>query len=158
MAYGDSQVMKNIRGTEIEVHLEVIMELLQKNKEDQRCGFLVRRNMRWHKLHKRREKLMNVQWECEVLEEREYLGEDLKTKVSSEAKRPQYFKIDILCMLAGEKNEERQFSNIDTNQEGDRKNLNSVQKEDGTVGSHSNTHAQLRESASFQHTTKDESK
>ena len=68
--------MKNIRGTEIEFHLEVIMELLQKNKEDQRCGFLVRRNMRWHKLQKRKEKLMNVQWKCELLEEREYLGED----------------------------------------------------------------------------------
>jgi hypothetical protein len=39
---------------EIEVHLEVMMELLQKEKEDQRCGFLMRRKLRWHKLQKRK--------------------------------------------------------------------------------------------------------
>ena len=35
---------------EIEDHLEVMMELLHKEKEDQRCGFLMRRKLRWHKI------------------------------------------------------------------------------------------------------------
>ena len=37
---------------EIIVHLEVLKELLQKNKEDQRYGFLMRRKVKWHRLHK----------------------------------------------------------------------------------------------------------
>ena len=70
----------------IEVHLEVMMELLQKKKEDQRCGFLIRRKLRWHKLQKKmKEQLMNAQWEDEILKESGYLGEDLKTKTSSVA-------------------------------------------------------------------------
>jgi hypothetical protein len=48
--------MKNMRGRriEIEVHLGVMMELLQKEEEDQRCGFLMRRKLKWHKLQKNR--------------------------------------------------------------------------------------------------------
>ena len=48
---------------EIEVHLVVLMELLQKEEEDQRCGFLMRRKLKWHKLQKRKEQLRNAQWE-----------------------------------------------------------------------------------------------
>jgi hypothetical protein len=39
---------------EIEVHLEVMMELLQKNEEDQRCGFFMRIKLKWHKLQRRK--------------------------------------------------------------------------------------------------------
>ena len=35
---------------EIKVHLEVMMELLQKEEEDQRCGFIVKRNLKLGKL------------------------------------------------------------------------------------------------------------
>ena len=42
------------------VHLEVPMELLQRNEKDQRCGFLMRKNIRWHKLQKRKEKMTNA--------------------------------------------------------------------------------------------------
>ena len=35
---------------EIEVHLEVMMELLQKKEEDQRCGFLVRNKLKCHNI------------------------------------------------------------------------------------------------------------
>ena len=73
----------------------------------------------------------------------------MKTKASSEAKRYQYFKTDVLCMLVGEKNEEGQFANIVTKNERDGQNFNSVQKEYGTAQSHSNAHAQLSESVSF---------
>ena len=48
---------------EIEVHMKLLMGLLQKEEEDQRCGFLVKRKMKWHKLHRIREKLMNAQYE-----------------------------------------------------------------------------------------------
>jgi len=57
---------------EIVFHLEVMMDLLQRNEEDQRCGFIMRRNMRWLRLHKKKEKVMNSQWEDEVLKENEY--------------------------------------------------------------------------------------
>ena len=45
---------------EIKVHLEVMMELLQKEEEDQRCGFHVKRKLKWHKLQRIREQLMNA--------------------------------------------------------------------------------------------------
>ena len=48
---------------EIEICLKVLMELLEKEEEDLRCGFLVKRKMKCHKLHMRREKLMNAQYE-----------------------------------------------------------------------------------------------
>ena len=35
---------------EIIVHLDVMMELLQKEMEDQRFGFLMRKRTKWHKL------------------------------------------------------------------------------------------------------------
>jgi hypothetical protein len=35
---------------EIVVHIEVLMELLQRNEEDHRYGFLMRRKIRWHKI------------------------------------------------------------------------------------------------------------
>ena len=98
---------------EMEVHIEVMMELLQQEKKEQ---------------------LMNPQWEDEILKASGYQGEELKIEASSEAKRSQYFKSDILCMFAGETNEEVQFANIFTKHEGDRKNLNSILKEDGTLG------------------------
>ena len=56
---------------EIEIHLEVIMDLLHKKKEDKRCGLLVRIKLRWHKLQKKKkEQLMNAQWEDEILKAR----------------------------------------------------------------------------------------
>ena len=78
-----------------------MMELLQKGKEDQICGFLMRRNMWWHKLHKTmKEQLMNAQGEDEMLKESEYRGEELKTETSSEAKRSQCFKTNIVYVCS----------------------------------------------------------
>ena len=37
----------------IEFRLKVLMELLQKEEEDQRCGFLLKRKMKWNKLQRR---------------------------------------------------------------------------------------------------------
>ena len=45
---------------------------------------------------------MNSQWDDEVLKENEYQDEELMTETLSEAKRSQYLKSDILCMLVGE--------------------------------------------------------
>ena len=39
---------------EIKVRLEVMREMLQKEEEDQRCGFLVKRKLKWNKLQRRR--------------------------------------------------------------------------------------------------------
>ena len=71
---------------EIEVHMKLLMGLLQKEEEDQRCGFLVKRKMKWHKLHRIREKIMNAQYEEDILKERECLREVLNTEASREAK------------------------------------------------------------------------
>ena len=49
---------------------------------------------------------------------RECLREFLNIKASIENKRSQCCKSDILCVLAGTKNEERQFSNIVIKDEG----------------------------------------
>ena len=60
---------------DIVVHLEVLIELLQRNEEYQRCGFLMRRKIRWHKLRNRKEKLMKAQWEDEIFKASEYQEE-----------------------------------------------------------------------------------
>ena len=61
----------------------------------------------------------------------------------------------IFCVCM---NELRQSVKIVTKNEGKGKNLNSVQEDDGIAESHSNAHAQLSESVSFQHATKAESR
>jgi len=111
---------------EIEVHLEVMMELLQKGKEDRRYGFLMRRNMKWHRLQKKQEQLMNAQWGAELLNTSECLREDLKTEASSEANRFQFFKTNVLCMFVGETGEEIQFTDVVIKEEGEGKNLNYI--------------------------------
>ena len=45
---------------EIKFCLEVMMELLEKKEEDQRCGFLVKIKLKWDKLQRRREQLMKA--------------------------------------------------------------------------------------------------
>ena len=97
---------------EIKFRLKVLMELLQKEEEDQTCGFLMKRNMKLHKLQGRKEKLMNAQYEEEILKARECLREVLNTEASSETKRSQCFETDILCMSTGTMNEEGQFVDI----------------------------------------------
>ena len=82
---------------EMEVHIEVMMELLQKEKKKQ---------------------LMNPQWEDEILKASGYQGEDLKIEASSEAKRSQCFETNILCMFAGTMNELRQSAKIVTKNKG----------------------------------------
>jgi len=126
---------------EIEVCLEVLMEWLQKEEEDQRYGFLMRRKMRWHKLQKKREQLVNSQCKEEILKTNECLGSDLKAEASSEAKRSQCFKSDILCMFAGIIKEEGQFADIVIQKGKDKHNLNSILEEDETARSHVHAHA-----------------
>jgi hypothetical protein len=135
---------------EIEVCLGVLMELLQKEEEDQRCGFLMRKKLKWHKLQKRKEQLRNAQWEDEMLKASEYLGEDLKTETSSEAKRSQCFKSDILCMSAGTMNEGGQFVDVFIQKEEVKQNLNSVLEENETAGSHVHAHTKPSETNGFQ--------
>ena len=101
---------------------------------------------------------MNAQYEEEILKARECLREVLKTEVSSETKRSQCFETDILCMYTGKMNEEGQFADIIIQNEEVKHNLNSFLEEDETVGSHANTYEQSRESVSFQHATKVESR
>ena len=82
---------------EIIVHLEVLMELLQRKEEDQRCGFHMRRKIKWHRLQRRKEQMMNAQLKEELLRISEYQEEDLKTETSSETMRSYGVKFDNLC-------------------------------------------------------------
>ena len=52
----------------------------------------------------------------------------------------------------------QEFAKIVTKNEGKGQKLNSVQEDDEAAESHSNAHAQLSESVSFQHVTKAESR
>ena len=45
---------------EITVHLEFLMELLQRNK-DQRHGWTMRKKVKWQRLHAKREQQVNIQ-------------------------------------------------------------------------------------------------
>ena len=101
--------------------------------------------MKWHRLQKKKEQVMKAQWQDEILKSSECLGEYLKSESSSESKRSQCFKTDILCMFAGEIGKERQFVDVVIKEEGDRHNLNCILKEDGETESHVNAHAQLSE-------------
>ena len=84
--------------------------------------------------------------------------EDLKTETSSEAKRSQCFKYDILCVFAGTMNEKNNFVNVVIKNEGGGKNFNSVQRNDEIVVSHANSLTLREEGDAFQHTVKVESK
>ena len=44
---------------DIEVHLGLLMGLLQE-EEDHRCGWIMRKKLKWHKLQKKKEKMMNA--------------------------------------------------------------------------------------------------
>ena len=101
---------------------------------------------------------MNDQYVEEILKAREYLREVLKIGASSETKRSQCFETDILCMSTMTMNEEGQFVDIIIPKEEVKQNLNYVLEEDEAVGSHANTYEQSRESVSFQHATKVESR
>ena len=88
---------------------------------------------------------MNAQWEDEILKESQYLGENLKTKASIEAKRSHDLKYDILCMFVGETYEDWNFFDIVTKKKEGRHSLNYVLKEDETADFHVHVHAQLSE-------------
>ena len=151
--------MKSMRErSEIKVHLEVMMELLQKKEEDQRCGFLMKIKLKQDKLQRRREQLMNAQYEEEILKARECLKEVLKTEASREAKRSQCFETDILCVFAGTMNEKRKFANVVIKNEGGGQNFNYVKRNDETFVFHANTLTQRKEGGAFQHIVKAESK
>lgn len=50
------------------------------------CRFLMIIKIRWHRLQKRKEKMMNARLKEELLRINEYLEEDLKIEASSEVK------------------------------------------------------------------------
>ena len=103
---------------EIEICLEILMELLQRKEEYQRCGFLMKRNLKWHKLQRRGEEPINAQCKEEILKSMECLREFLKTEASSETKSSECFKYDMLCVFTGAMNEKRQFYNVVIKDEG----------------------------------------
>lgn len=143
---------------EIIIHLEVLMELLQMKEEDKRCGFRMRRKIRWHRLQRRNEQMMNSRLKEELLRISEYQEEKLKNKTSSETKMYYGVKFDNLCMFAGGTCEEGQFVDIVTKEEEDMKNLNSVLKGGEISRSHIKVHTQLGRSVAFQHIVRGKSK
>ena len=46
---------------EIRTHLSLLMELLQRSKEYQRCGWIMTKKLKWHRLQVKREHRLNAQ-------------------------------------------------------------------------------------------------
>jgi len=65
---------------EIRVHLEVLMELLQRKEKDQRYGYIMRKKVKWHRLQKKREKQVNSQ----LIEELRKLEQIMDVQLRSE--------------------------------------------------------------------------
>ena len=127
------------KNAEIEVRLEVLMEWLQKEEEDQRYGFLMRRKMRRHKLQKKREQLINAQKKKEILRVIEYLEKDLETKASSGTKGSKSLTSDIFCMIAGTTGEREQTTDVVT------------EEENGAATCFEDVHAQMEKDLASQH-------
>ena len=45
---------------EIKIHLELLMELLQRNMKDQTHGWTMRKKVKWQRLHAKREQHVNI--------------------------------------------------------------------------------------------------
>jgi hypothetical protein len=58
--------------TEIRIHLDLLMELLQRSDEDQRCGWTMRKKVKWHRLQVKWEHRLYGQLKEELLREAEY--------------------------------------------------------------------------------------
>ena len=46
---------------EILVHLEVLMEMLQRNEMDQKYGYVMRKKVKWQRLQEKRNQQVNMQ-------------------------------------------------------------------------------------------------
>ena len=46
---------------EIRTHFSLLMELLQRSKEDQRCGWIMTKKVKWNRLQVKREHRLNAQ-------------------------------------------------------------------------------------------------
>ena len=62
---------------EMRTHLDLLMELLQKSVEDQRCGWIMRKKSKWHGLQMKREHRLNAQEGEALLRAAEYEGKVL---------------------------------------------------------------------------------
>ena len=149
-----SQDRLDRRLAEIEVQLEMMEELLQGDKEDQRYGWILPKKVKWHMLQMKLKNMFNSKW-GEAFRKSEYedkghicepkqgqiLGEDeYEGEGTDEIQKSHIFKSDILCMATGTMNEEGQFTDIVIQNEEVKQNLNSVLEENGTAESH--VHAQ----------------
>ena len=72
---------------EIEIHLELLMELLQENVRYQTHGWTMRKKVKWQKLHAKREKQVNIQLMEELRK--------LKQMLSCEELREAELKMDV---------------------------------------------------------------
>jgi hypothetical protein len=141
-----SQDRLDKRLAEIEVQLEIFEELLQRNGEDQRYGWILPKKVKWHTLQvklknkdntKMRGALRTIEYEdkgciCEP-EHGQILGEDEgESEGIDEIQESHIFKSDKLFMnagFAGVKNEE-QLSKTVTKIEGDRNMFSKPTKEE----------------------------
>ena len=57
---------------EMRTHIDLLMELLQRSDEDQRCGWIMRKKLKWHGLQIKREDRLNAQEGEAVLRAVEY--------------------------------------------------------------------------------------
>lgn len=75
----------------IAVHLEILMKMLQINKEDQRNGCVMRKKVKWQRLQEKRNQQVNMQLAEELMKLEQVMNVKLKSKELREAE----LKMDI---------------------------------------------------------------
>ena len=75
----------------IKFHLEFLMELLQRNVKYQRHGWTMRNNVKWQRLHAKREKKVNIQ----LTEELRKLEQMISVQMRCQEIREVVLKMDV---------------------------------------------------------------
>ena len=70
-------------------------------EESQRVGWLMKKKVKWNRLHMKKVQMIHAQQKERLLRMIEYLEKDLKTETSSETKRSNSLTSDKFCMFAG---------------------------------------------------------
>ena len=79
----DEKYMREI--AEMRTHLDLLMEFLRRSDEDHKCGWIMRKKLKWHGLQMKREHRLNAQKEEEE-SPRDDLGLGTSTTLFSEIK------------------------------------------------------------------------
>ena len=114
-------------------------KLKKRIEESQRVGWLMKKNIKWQRLQRKKEQMINAQEKKRLLKVIEYLEKDLETEASSGTKGSKSLASDIFCMFVGTIGEKEQTADVVT------------EEENGAATCFEDVHAQLEKDSTFQH-------